>query len=183
MIRGLQESHARLIGGLVTMTMLGGLTSYLAAWRGGRERWEKYVKETAANPALLIGEGLDRSGFFPVLFDLANRVERVSGAVGYDYRFNPVKSPVAALGGKGAIGITSTRASDSAAAFGAVLGPTAGLIDSAVATGRVLADKASGKTPPKHDVNQAIAALPFQSYYGMRELLQVLTGNSNYTRH
>lgn len=183
MIRGLQESHARLIGGLVTMTMLGGLTSYLAAWRGGRERWEKYVKETRNNPALLIGEGLDRSGFFPVLFDIANRVERVSGAVGYDYRFNPVKSPIAALGGKGAIGITSTRASDSAAAFGAVLGPTAGLIDSAVATGRVLADKASGKTPPKHDVNQAIAALPFQSYYGMRELLQVLTGNSNYTRH
>lgn len=183
MIRGLQEGQARMIGGLVTMTMLGGLTSYLAAWRGGRERWEKYVKETAANPALLIGEGLDRSGFFPVLFDIANRVERVSGAVGYDYRFNPVKSPIAALGGKGAIGITSTRASDSAAAFGAVLGPTAGLIDSAVAAGRVLADKASGKTTPKHDVNQAIAALPFQSYYGMRELLQVLTGNSNYTRH
>lgn len=183
MVRGLQESHSRLIGGLVATTMLGALTSYLAAWRGGRERWEKYVKETAANPALLIGEGLDRSGFFPVLFDIANRVERVSGAVGYDYRVNPVKSPIAALGGKGAIGITSTRASDSAAAFGAVLGPSAGLIDSAVATGRVLADKASGKTTPKHDVNQAIAALPFQSYYGMRELLQVLTGNSNYTRH
>jgi hypothetical protein len=183
MIRGLQESHARLIGGLVTMTMLGGLTSYLAAWRGGRERWEKYVKETTANPALLIGEGLDRSGFFPVLFDIANRAERVSGAVGYDYRFNPIKSPIAALGGKGAIGITSTRASDSAAAFGAVLGPTAGLIDSAVAAGRVLADRASGKTVPKHDANQAIAALPFQSYYGVRELLQVLTGNSNYTRH
>lgn len=183
MIRGLQEGQARMVGGLVTMTMLGGLTSYLAAWRGGRERWEKYVKETAANPALLIGEGLDRSGFFPVLFDIANRAERVSGAVGYNYRFNPVKSPTAALGGKGAIGITSTRASDSAAAFGAVLGPTAGLIDSVVATGRVLADKASGKTPPKHDVNQAIAALPFQSYYGMRELLQVLTGNSNYVRH
>lgn len=182
MIRGLQESHARLIGGLVTMTMLGGLTSYLAAWRGGRERWEKYVKETAANPALLIGEGLDRSGFFPVLFDIANRAERVSGAVGYDYRFNPVKSPIAALGGKGAIGITSTRASDSAAAFGAVLGPTAGLIDSVVAAGRVLTDKAAGKPPPAHDVNQAIAALPFQSYYGMREMLQVLTGNSNYTR-
>jgi hypothetical protein len=183
MIRGLQEGQARLIGGLVTMTMLGGLTSYLAAWRGGRERWEKYVKETAANPALLIGEGLDRSGFFPVLFDIANRVERVSGAVGYDYRFNPVKSSIAALGGKGAIGITSTRASDSAAAFGAVLGPTAGLIDSGVAAGRVLADTTSGKTPPKHDVNQAIATLPFQSYYGMRELLQVLTGNSNYMRH
>ncbi|MBK9156749.1 MAG: hypothetical protein IPM11_01235 [Micropruina sp.] len=184
MIRGLQESHARLVGGLLAMTMLGGLTSYLAAWRGGRERWEKYVKETKANPALLIGEGLDRSGFFPVLFDFANRTERVSGAVGYDYRFNPVKSPIAALGGgKGAIGITSTRASDSAAAFGALLGPTAGMVDSALAVGRVAVDKAAGKQPPKHDVNQAIAAIPFQSYYGMREVLQVLTGNSNYTRH
>lgn len=182
MIRGLQESHARLIGGLVTMTMLGALTSYLAAWRGGRERWEKYVKETTANPALLIGEGLDRSGFFPILFDISNRTERASGAVGYDYRFNPIKSSVAALGGKGAIGITSTRASDSAGLLGAIGGPSVGLLDSAVATGRVLADKASGKTTPKHDVNQAIAALPFQSYYGMRELLQVLTGNSNYTR-
>lgn len=182
MIRGLQESHARLVGGLAALTALGAMTSYLAAWRGGAERWKKYTEETAKNPMLLIGEGLDRSGFFPVLFDIANRAERVSGAVGYDYRFNPVKSPIAMLGGQGGVGITSTRASDSAAAFGALLGPTAGMIDSAVAIGRVSADKAMGKTPPKHDVNQAIAALPFQSYYGMREMLQVLTGNSNYTR-
>jgi len=182
MIRGLQESHARLIGGLTALTMLGGMTSYLAAWRGGAERWKKYVEETTKNPMLLVGEGLDRSGFFPVLFDIANRAERVSGAVGYDYRFNPVKSPIAMLGGQGGVGITSTRASDSAAAFGAILGPTAGMIDSGIAVGRVAADKARGKTPPKHDVNQAIAILPGQSYYGMRELLQVMTGNSNYTR-
>lgn len=182
MIRGLQESHARLIGGLTALTMLGGMTSYLAAWRGGAERWKKYTEETAKNPMLLVGEGLDRSGFFPILFDLANRTERVSGAAGYDYRFNPVKSPIAMLGGKGGVGITSTRASDSAAAFGAVLGPSAGMIDSAIAVGRVVGDKASGKTPPKRDVNQAIAILPGQSYYGMRETLQVLTGNSNYTR-
>lgn len=183
MIRGLQESHARLIGGLTALTMLGGMTSYLAAWRGGAERWKKYVEETTKNPMLLVGEGLDRSGFFPVLFDIANRAERVSGAVGYDYRFNPVKSPIAMLGGQGGVGITSTRASDSAAAFGAILGPTAGMIDSGIAVGRVAADKARGRTPPKHDVNQAIAILPGQSYYGMRELLQVMTGNSNYTRN
>lgn len=183
MVRGLQESHARLVGGLAAMTALGALTSYFAAWRGGAERWQKYLKDTSDNPALLIGEGLDRSGFFPVLFDVANRFERVSGAVGYDYRFNPVKSPIAALGGRSGVGITSSRASDSAAAFGAVLGPTAGLIDSGVAVGRIAADRASGKNPPKHDVNQAIAAVPFQSYYGVRELLQVLTGNSVYTRH
>lgn len=183
MIRGMQESQARLVGGLLAMTMLGGMTSYLAAWRGGAERWKKYTDETMKNPALLIGEGLDRSGFFPILFDAANRAERVSGAVGYDYRFNPIKSPIAALGGKGALGITSTRASDSAAAFGAILGPSAGMIDSAIAVGRIAGDKATGKTSPKRDVNQALSSLPFQSYYGMREILQVLTGNSNYTRH
>lgn len=183
MLRGLQESQARLVGGLVMMTALGGLTSYLAAWRGGAERFKKYMDETTKNPALLIGEGLDRSGFFPLLFDVANRFERASGSAGYDYRFNPVKSPIAMLGGKGGVGITSTRASDSAAVFGALLGPTAGLIDSGVAAYRVVGDTVTGKTPPKRDVNQALAAVPGQSYYGMREFLQVMTGNSPYTRN
>lgn len=184
MIRGLQESHARLVGGLIAVTTLGAMTSYLAAWRGGRERWDKYVDDTAKNPALLIGEGMDRSGFFPLLFDVANRAERVSGSIGYQYRFNPVKSPIALLGGgKGALGITSTRASDSAAVFGALLGPTAGLVDSGIAAARVGVDVATGEKPPKRDVNQALAVVPYQSYYGVREMLQVLTGNSPYTRH
>ena len=182
MIRGLQESHARLIGGLTAMAIMGAGTAYLSSLRSGRESHDKRMADWTRNPMLLVGEGLDRSGFFPILFDLANRTERVSGAAGYDYRFNPVKSPIAMLGGKGGVGITSTRASDSAAAFGAVLGPSAGMIDSAIAVGRVVGDKATGKTPPKRDVNQAIAILPGQSYYGMREFLQVLTGNSNYTR-
>lgn len=182
MIRGLQEGHARLVGGLLAMTALGAMTSYLAAWRGGKERWDKYTRETAKNPTLLIGEGLDRSGFFPILFDLANRAERVSGAAGYDYRVNPIKSPIAMLGGGSGAGLTSTRSSDSSAAIGAIAGPSVGLFDSVIAVGRVAGDKATGKTPPKRDVNQALSALPFQSYYGMREMLQVLTGNSNYTR-
>lgn len=182
MVRGLQEDHARLVGGLVAMVSLGALTSYMAAWRGGRERWDKYVDETTKNPARVIGEGLDRSGFFPLLFDVSNRIERVTGAVGYDYKFNPVKSTISKAGGGDAFGVTSTRASDSSAAFGAVFGPTAGLADSAIAAGRVAADKAAGKGPPKRDVNQALAVVPYQSYYGVRELLQVITGNSNYTR-
>lgn len=183
-IRGLQEDQARFVGGLVATTMLGALTSYFAAARGGRERFEKYVRDTAANPALLIGEGLDRSGVFPMLFDFSNRFERASGAVGYQYRVNPVKSSLALLGGgRGAVGITSTRASDSAGIFGALGGPTAGLIDSAVSTGRVIADVGSGRPPPKHDINSAMAFMPFQSYYGMREILQILSGNSVYVRH
>lgn len=181
MIRGLQGSHARLIGGLVAMSTLGAISGYFASFRSGKEGHERRMAAWKENPALLIGEGLDRSGFFPVLFDIANRTERLSGAVGYQYRFNPIKSPIAALGGGKALGITSSRASDSAAAFGAVLGPTAGLLDSAIAAGRVAADTSTGKEPLKQNVNQAIAVLPFQSYYGVREMLQVMTGNSNYT--
>lgn len=187
MLRGLQENQARMVGGLVAMTAIGALTSYMTAWRGGRERFEKYVEQTSKNPAILIGEGLDRSGFFPLLFDAANRLERVSGAIGYDYRFNPVKSPIAALGvAAGAegspLGIASTRASDSAAAFGAIGGPTVGLVDSAIAAGRVAADLSSGKSPPKRDINQMLSAVPGQSYYGVREILQLLTKNSPYVR-
>jgi len=181
MVRGLQESKARLAGGLVALTAMGALTSYLAQWRGGRERFDKYVAETTANPALLIGEGLDRSGFFPMLFDFSNRFERVSGSVGYNYRVNPIKSAIAMLGGgKGAVGMTSSKASDSAGAFGAVFGPTAGMLDSGIAAVRVGLDKATGQKVTKHDANTALAGLPFQSYYGVREILQLLSGNSPY---
>ena len=181
MIRGLQESPSRLIGGLTALTAMGAMTSYLAQWRNGRERFDKYVADTAKNPALLIGEGLDRSGFFPLLFDMSNRAERVSGAVGYNYRFNPIKSSIALLGGgAGAVGITSSKASDSAGAFGALLGPTAGLVDSGIAAARVGADTLTGQRVTKHDANTALAGVPTQSYYGMRELLQLMSGNSPY---
>jgi hypothetical protein len=184
MIRGLQESHSRLIGGLVVMTSLGALTSYLAAWRGGQERWKKYVEDTTKNPALLIGEGLDRSGFFPLLFDFSNRVERASTSIGYQYKFNPIKSSVRkAAGGNFFEDTTSTRSSEAAGLLSAVGGPSLGLLESATAAGRVAAAKAEGRDPPKRDVNQALAVVPYQSYYGMREFLQVLTGNSNYTRN
>jgi intracellular sulfur oxidation DsrE/DsrF family protein len=183
MIRGLQESQSRMIGGLVALTAMGALTSYLAQWRNGRERFDKYVSETTKNPALLIGEGLDRSGFFPMLFDMSNRAERLSGAVGYNYRVNPIKSSIALLGGgTGAVGMTSSKASDSAGAFGALLGPTAGLVDSGIAAARVGADTLTGQKVTKHDANTALAGMPTQSYYGMRELLQLLSGNSPYVR-
>lgn len=189
MIRGLQESQTRLVGGLVATTALGSLTAMLSAWRGGKDRWEKYSGEVRDNPAVLIADGLDRSGLFPLLFDVSNRVERATGAMGQNYKFNPVKTPVAMLGGGPGLGYGSGRAggqsssgfsSDTAMALGAVAGPSIGLVDSALATGRVAADVMYGRKPPKSDVNSALAGVPFQSYYGMRELLQVLSGNSNY---
>lgn len=183
MMRGMQEGQTRMIGGLAAMTSLGMLTATLSAWRGGKERFDKFSDEVAKNPSILLAEGLDRSGFFPMLMDFSNRVERVTGGVGYEYRFNPVKSTIAKLGGGNATGYASTRASDSSAVFGAILGPSAGLVDSGLAVGRVAADAAAGRTSPKRDVNQALASIPYQSYFGARELLQVMTGNSPYTRN
>lgn len=189
MIRGLQESHSRLVGGLVVMSSLGAFTGYLASLRGGREQHEKRMKEWQANPAKLIAEGIDRSGFFALAFDMSNRIERIGGSASYEYRANPLKAPIAAagmaLGAQDPSGIQtrSVRASDSSAAFGAIGGPTAGLIDTGIAAWRVIGDRATGKTPPKQDIQQAFAIVPYQSYYGIREMLQVLHGNSNFWKN
>lgn len=182
MVRGLQEDKTRLVGGLIAMSSMGALTSYISAWRAGQERWEKYTKEIRDNPAKLIGEGLDRSGFFPLLFDVSNRIEKVTGAVGQDQKINPIKSTIATLGGGSPLGVTSTRGSDSSGAIGAIFGPTVGILDGAVAAGRVAADTAAGRTPPKRDLSLATGMLPYNSYVGARELLQVLNGNSPWAR-
>lgn len=181
-IRGMQEGHARMIGGITALTALGMLSATLSSWRGGQERWDKFTKTVSENPAYLVGEGLDRSGFFALMFDASNRVERLTSGVGYGYRVNPIKSPIVAAGGGDPFSVTSTRASDSASVLSAFGGPTAGLADSALAAARVAGDALQGKTPPKSDVNQALAVIPFNTYIGVRELLQVATGNSTYLK-
>jgi hypothetical protein len=181
-IRGMQEGHAKLAGHLIVSSLLGSMSAVIVAWRGGQERFDRYMKSISDNPAVLIGDGLERSGFFSLFFDVASRVERTTGAAGYQYRFNPIKSPIVALGGGASSEVTATRGSEGAGVLGAFLGPTAGLATNLVAAGRVAADVATGKEPFKKDINQAIAAVPFQSYYGARELLQVLTDNSTYVR-
>jgi hypothetical protein len=181
-IRGMQEGHAKLAGHLIVSSLLGSMSAVIVAWRGGQERFDRYMKSISDNPAVLIGDGLERSGFFSLFFDVASRVERTTGAAGYQYRFNPIKSPIVALGGGASSEVTATRGSEGAGVLGAFLGPTAGLATNLVAAGRVAADVATGKEPFKKDINQAIAVVPYQSYYGAREMLQVLTGNSTYVR-
>lgn len=182
LIRGLQEDKTRLVMGVVNMSAIGMLTAYLSAWRGGSERFEKFKADVLHNPTILLAEGLDRSGVFTLPFDVANRLEKVSGGLGPDYRVNPIKTPITWLSGRPRTGYTSTRASDGSAVFGALFGPTVGLVDSALAAGRVGLDTARGVKPPKRDVNTALAVVPFQSYLGVREMLQAFTGNSPYFR-
>jgi len=182
MLRGMQEEAHRFVGGMAALATVGAFASVLAAFRGGRERFDRYMDTVTKNPGVLIADGLDRSGLFPLLFDLSNRTEKLTGAMGYEYRVNPLKSPIVALGGGHPIGVVTSRASDSSGAFSALLGPTAGMLDSTLAAGRLAADALSGKPSSRHDKNTALSFIPYNSYLGARELIQLLTGDSPYMR-
>ncbi len=182
MLRGMQEDTTRFISGLTVLTAMGSMASVLAALRGGRERFDKYMASITKNPGILIGDGLDRSGVFPLMFEFANRMEKLTGGMGYDYRVNPIKSPIIAAGGGSPVGVVTNRASDSSGVLSSLLGPSAGIIDSGLAAGRVVSDVARGKPPTQHDKNTAVSILPYNSYLGARELLQYMMGNSPYAR-
>jgi len=184
MLRGLQEGPASMVSGIVGMTTLGMLVSYLQAVRGGNERLEKW-KKSAENPGFLIGEGLDRSGIFPLLFDVNNTADAAGRAMGFN--FNPLKSGLikgaATLSGKP---ITeagdSTRWAPNNTLPNAVLGPSFSLLfDDLPDTGRWANKKVHGKEPSAQETKAAMRVLPYGSYLGMREILQVLNGDSPYT--
>jgi hypothetical protein len=179
MMRGMQGEKSRFLSGLVAMTAIGGLASYIQAFRSGQERWQKYLKDTTDNPALLIKDSLDNSSIFPLAFDISNRLERISGSIGQQYRVNPITTPLSFMLGRGAsLGQQSARASDSSGAIGAVLGPTGGLIDSGFAAARVVGDMLHGKTSAKRDQNLAEASLPYEAHPLIRGIIQSLTDNS-----
>lgn len=177
MIRGLQEDKSRFISGLAAMTAMGALTAYVSSYRSmDPTTGEKMRARWADNPMSLLGEGLDRSGIFPLLFDISNRTERITGAVGSGYRLNPVKSTLTAAGGGNFLGDETSRASESSGALSGVLGPTFGLFEGGMSAARVAGDLITGEEPPKRDVGRALATIPFNSYLGVREVLRWLNG-------
>ena len=180
MIRGLQEDKARFLSGLVVMSAMGGLTGWINSYRRiDQEKGAEQRQKWTDNPLSFAGEALDRSGLFPLAFDLSNRFERVSGAAGYEYRVNPLKSPLTALGGGDFFGQESSRASNASGVFSGLGGPTVGLIEGVASTVRVGLDAASraaggdAKTPDR-EVERALATIPFNSYYGLRLMTQML---------
>ncbi len=176
MIRGFQQGDARFLASIISMTAAGILMEGLLSAYRGKDAWERFQKKASENPVALIGDGLDRSGFFALFFDAANRAEKITGAASPAYRFNPIKSPIAALGGGDTANVYS-RGSDSSGAFGALLGPTASLVDSTIAAARVGMDFVSGAEPTKRDMTLATSAIPFSTYPIMRQTLQLLHGN------
>lgn len=164
LIRGLQEDKQRFVGGLVAMTALGAAVSGLRAMRGGEDRWEKW-KDAASNPGYLVGEGLDMSGIFALPMEVGNTVEKIT-------KFHPIKDPLKrAFPGASQQG-SSVRFSSRGAA-GALLGPTAGVIDLAAEVATRAEAAVAGRNTAAQDealIRKGAQMLPYYSYPGVREL-------------
>lgn len=182
LLAGLQESKARFAMGTITMSALGILSAYLSAWRGGRASFDRF-QEKAKNPGYIVGEGLDRSGVFTLMFDFSNTTEKLAqSATGFS--FNPIKH-AAGMGGQvfapdapldGASQRYATRGP-----AGALLGPSFGLLFEdvpAAAQGGVQA--LQGKEVSKSRRRAATSLIPFNSFLGFREAVQALNGDSPY---
>jgi hypothetical protein len=180
LLRGLQEGKGKFVSGMVGMTSLGILSATLKAWRAGENRWEKF-KHAAENPGYVIGEGMDNAGFFTLGFDASNTIEKLGEPM--HFSFNPIKTPLMAAG-TWANPNASTQGKSirysSRGPLGALLGPTAGLTEDIFQAGAGVSDKVRGKAVPRAEQNAAWRLMPFNSYYGMREAIQAVTGDSPY---
>lgn len=87
LMRGLQESPARFVGGMVGMTTIGMFIYMLKQIEAGRE--------VSNNPGNWVAEGLDRSGIFSIGFEINNMMEKLgvpgvyAGAAGAARAINP----------------------------------------------------------------------------------------------
>jgi len=163
------------------MTTMGMFLAALRAWRGGDDRWQKF-KEAASNPGYLIGEGLDMSGLLALPIDVANTIEKlIPETVGRP--INPIKSPMLAAGRlfnpDASMQGESVRF-QSVGAAGVLGGPSANLLDQIKSASGIPAAMLSGKEVSKKQKRDFNAIVPFGSYFGLRELLQAMQGDSPY---
>lgn len=180
MIRGFQEGPAGMVSGIIAMTSMGAFVAALQAWRGGQDRWERFL-QSAQNPGYLIGEGLDKSGLFPMMFDASNTLD--SGFRASGFSFNPLKKPLLYPFPQASQSGDTNRFSPTNTFLNNVLGPTASLAEDVWTAGQYPSARLQGQSPPKGSVNAAQRIMPLGSYLGMKELLQILAGDSPYMRH
>lgn len=176
-LRGLQESQARFVSGLVGATTMGMAAAYFTALRGGKDSYERFVKEASANPGFLVGEGLDKAGIFTLPFEAASSVQAMAGGAGFR-DFNPIKSPIAAAWPGGSAPVEDRYGSSDP--LSRLLGPSASIpytLSKAMGFG---IKTATGGEGSKQQKKAAAMLAPYSSYYGFREVLQLLTGDSPY---
>jgi hypothetical protein len=179
MLRGMQESPANFASGLVAMTSMGMLAAYFTALRGGRERVDKFLKDAHDSPGKWIAEGLDKSSLFAIPFEVANTAETLTGAMGPGFRFNPIKDPIQRAGkqGSGSVESSSGLSRDTLASL---LGPSGSLIDSLARAAGGGINAATGAPVSRQQRKAAAGLVPFSNYFGMREIVQAVQGDSPY---
>jgi hypothetical protein len=158
LLRGLQEGQARFVGGLIAMTTIGMMATWMKAVSGNRV--EK-LQDIGKNPGWWISEGLDRSGIFAVPMELANTFEKATG-------FNPIKTPIKA----GDEGSAISQKMQNRSLIGSVIGPSAGLVDDATTVMGLPKKMIDGEEVTQAQKNAAERLLPFNSYLGLRQFLR-----------
>lgn len=180
LLRGLQEGKAQFLIGLVNMSIIGMFVATLSAMRRGDESFEKWKTKVDNDPSFLVGEGLDRSGIFALLFELSNAVEAASGAGGGD-RFNPVKAAISApFGGGGNTPSSRTLGRDLTSV---VAGPTFGLLlDRIPKAVNGIRTELTGGDMTKAQGNALQGLIPFGTFIGVKEMLQLINGDSPFVQ-
>src|SRR3990167_5610335 len=87
LLRGMQEGPAKFISGVIALTSVGMMITYLQAVVANRTNKLPSFTDT---PGWWIGEGLDRAGLVMLPMVLSNSFEKLTG-------FNPVKTPMRAF--------------------------------------------------------------------------------------
>lgn len=168
LLRGMQEGRAHFTSMMVGMTSVGLLSAWLRAYASGGDRFERF-RQAAENPGYVLGEALDASGFFALPIEAAATVDTMTG-------INPVKDPLMAAfpdapqGGKGIrrIGVDPV---------GKLLGPTAGLVSDVSKAAGAPIGAATGDGITDSQAEAVKRLVPFQSYVGMRQVLDLLTAD------
>lgn len=158
LLRGLQESQARFVGGTIAMTTIGIMATWLKAVTASRT--EK-LQDIGKNPGWWIAEGFDKAGIFSVPVQLANMFEKASG-------FNPIKTPMKAFDE----GSAQSQKLQNRNLVGAIVGPSAGLIDDTAQVMGIPQHMMKGDEITQGQKNAAERLLPYNSYPGIRQMLR-----------
>jgi hypothetical protein len=165
LLRGLQEGHGRFLSGVIALTSMGMLQTYLTAL--ATNSVDK-LPDPKTNPAWYVMEGLDKSGFFSVPMQIANGVEKLTG-------MNPIKSPAKLAFDEGKQGSQKNRNRNELG----LLGPTAGTIQDVGTVATIPRNLAAGEDVSKAQKNAAERLLPMNSYLGVRQFLKYFLNPPN----
>ena len=177
-LRGLQESPARFVSGLVGATTMGMAAALFTALRGGKDSYERFVKEASANPGSWSAKGSTRPASSP-RHSRRPVPCRGDGRRRGLPRLQPDQEPDSSrVAGRERAGRGSVRLQRPP--LSRLLGPSASIpYTLSKATGFGI-KTATGGEGSKQQKKAAAMLAPYSSYYGMREVLQLLNGDSPY---